>query len=238
MTTRLVTTRSAAAAGILIGLLLTGCAESTVTGTPEASSGSVTPGVDSEIPGPLSALLIDPQTFPDVYEALVLPEQAAAAATQDLDGIAAGASVVPAGCAPPSRSTASDGLAVVVGTDGDTRSTITVELERVDAPLSDRKSVWEQCPTVEATSNGVTSTVTTELSPPPPIDADDSAALRRTVTSGAGPDTVTQSTLSLVAQIDDVRITATFMSYTDAAPDAVTLDELFTAAVLKVGAAR
>ncbi|GGG08355.1 hypothetical protein GCM10007304_23050 [Rhodococcoides trifolii] len=223
------TRHAAFAAGA--ALIVAGCGGSTVSGTPEPSSAA--PLSSSPIEGGLDTMLVDPSVFPAPYEAVVLPQQAAAAAAQDLDGIGADASVDPAGCKPSARGTAAGSTALVVGTDNETRATISIELTRVRDSLADQVSQWEQCPSVQATSNDVVSTVTTDLVPAPPIDADDTAAYRRTVTSGSGE--VTQSMLSLVAQKSDVRITATFMSFSGDTPDSATLDELFTQSVQKVG---
>ena len=55
--------------------------------------------------------------------------------------------------------------------------------------------------------------------------------MRQTVTSGEGAGTVTQSMLTLVAQVDDVRVSATYMSFGDGKPDSATLDQVFTEAV-------
>ena len=167
---------------------------------------------------------------------MVLPPQAVAQAAQDLDGIAADASVEPTGCKPEARSSDPDSTALLVATDPDDRATISIELSRVDTTLEDRKALWEQCSEVEATSAGVTSLVTTDIVPPPPIGADDTLALRRTVTSGGQAGEVTQSMLSLLAQVDDVRVTATYMSFGELTPDSATLDRTFTAAVQKVKA--
>ena len=56
------------------------------------------------------------------------------------------------------------------------------------------------------------------------------------MSSGTGTESVTQSMLTLMAQVDNVRITATYMSFDDEAPDAANLDQIFTTAVLKVNA--
>lgn len=253
---------SAVRAGALVALaaaVLAGCGGSTVSGTPEAggpppsaapssapgssSSTTTTPSSSSsstsaspDAAGSLSALLLDPSTFTAPYQAVVLPPQAVAQAAQDLDGIAADASVEPTGCKPEARSSDPDSTALLVATDPENRATISIELSRVDTTLEDRKALWEQCSEVEATSAGVTSLVTTDIVPPPPIGADDTLALRRTVTSGGQAGEVTQSMLSLLAQVDDVRVTATYMSFGELTPDSATLDRTFTAAVQKVKA--
>ncbi|MGB6183120.1 MAG: sensor domain-containing protein [Rhodococcus sp. (in: high G+C Gram-positive bacteria)] len=240
--------------------VLVGCGGSTVSGVPEPgatappplSSTSTAPSSTppsstlplstppsssaSAMSGSLTALTIDPSIFPAEYQAVVLPPQAVAQAAQDLDGIATGASVDPAGCKPEPRGSDPDSTSLVVGTGPDSRATISVELARVNTSLEDRKALWEQCSDVTASSNGVETTVSTELVPPKPLGGADTAALRRTVTSGGQAREVTQSMLSLIAQVDDIRITATNMSFGEMDPDAATLDRLFTAAVQKVQA--
>ncbi|MGF7124940.1 MULTISPECIES: sensor domain-containing protein [unclassified Rhodococcus (in: high G+C Gram-positive bacteria)] len=218
------------AAAVLLGsaVLLTGCSEA-VTGTP-LSDESV--AADAR---PLGDLLLDPAAFPPQYPAVVLPPQAVSQAAPDLTGIAPGAKVEPAGCKPPVQDYGPDGTAMVVGTDNANRSTITIELIRVATPLVELGAQLSECPEVTATRNGVDSVVRTTLTPPPPIDADDTLALRRSVSSGQGDQAVTQSMLTLIAQVDDVRVQATFMSF-GADADTAALDELFTAAVLKVHA--
>ncbi len=77
--------------------------------------------------------------------------------------------------------------------------------------------------------------MTVDLPPAPPVDADDSYAVDQTVTakSSDGPDT---TTLTLVALVDDVRVTASWQQdgSSNASPDTQALDTLFTDAVLKV----
>lgn len=234
-------------------LALAGCS-STVTGSPEptATGGSDLGGGDfvpgdptSESGAPtqdqasgdgrdLNELLIDPSSFPPPYDALVLPPQALAQAAPDLSGIPAGAEVEPAGCKPPDQDFSPAGTALIVGTDNDSRATISIELTAVSEPLTVREAQLEQCENVTATKSGATSTVTSTLTPPPPIAADDTLAVQQTVTSGTGADEVTQSMLTLMAQIDGVRIAATYMSFDSSPPDALTLDELFTSSVQKV----
>jgi len=222
----------AATSAAIAALVLVGCS-STVTGTAEPSSGAATSSPPSGVD--LNTLLIDPSSFPAPYDALVLPQQAISQAAPDLSGIPAGAEVSPAGCKPADQDFGPTGTAMIVGTDNDSRSTISIELTAVDEPLSARKEQLEECGEVTATKSGATSTVTSTLTPAPPIDADDTLAVRQTVASGAGGDAVTQSMLTLMAQIDGVRVSATFMSFGSGTPDAMTLDELFTAAVQKVG---
>ncbi|MGV8871078.1 MAG: DUF5642 family protein [Rhodococcus sp. (in: high G+C Gram-positive bacteria)] len=225
--TRLTIAATSAAIGALV---LVGCS-STVTGTPEPSAGGTT---SSQSDVDLNTLLIDPSSFPAPYDALVLPQQAISQAAPDLSGIPAGAEVSPAGCKPADQDYGPAGTAMIVGTDNGSRSTISIELTAVDESLSARKEQLEQCGEVTATKSGATSTVTSTLTPPPPIGADETLAVRQTVASGAGGDAVTQSMLTLMAQIDGVRVSATFMSFGSSTPDTATLDQLFTSAVQKV----
>ncbi|EME23666.1 hypothetical protein G419_01585 [Rhodococcus triatomae BKS 15-14] len=242
-----------AASAAAVTLALAGCS-SDVSGVAEpagqagaalpGSSGSGTGGASDEgavtgrIEAPLGTLLLTPEAFPARYEALVLPDNAVEQATADLDGIPAGASVDPAGCKPPPQAFGPDSTALIVGTDNAARATISVELARVDRTLDVRESELAECPEVTTTLNGATATVTTTVLPAPPLNADDTMALRQTVTSGNADQTVTQSMLRLVAQVDDVRISATHMSFGDEAPDSAALDQLFTEAVQKVKAAQ
>ncbi len=182
----------------------------------------------------LDALLINPSAFPVRYEAIVLPPQAIAQATPDLTGIPAGAEVSPAGCKP--KDVQPGDAALIVGTDNADRATISIELTSVEEPLSVRETQLEECAEVRATKAGVTSNIRSTITPAPPIDADDTLAVRQTVSSGSGTDSVTQSMLTLMAQVGDVRIAATYMSFDSAPPDAAALDQLFKAAVQKVRA--
>ncbi|MFC7962641.1 sensor domain-containing protein [Rhodococcoides kroppenstedtii] len=234
-------------------LLTTACGGSTVEGVPEAAGTTAPPATsstttsvpptttdDSATPtssaaaSALAALTLDPSVFPAAYQAVVLPPQAVAQAAQDLDGVASGASVDPAGCKPDRPTADPDATSLVVGTDPVNRATVSVELARVDDTLDSLRSRTEECGTVRTTAGGVTAEVVSELVPPPPLGADDTLAVRRTVSSGGGADEITQSMLSLVGQVDDVRVTATYMSFGEGEPDTATLDLVFREAVQKV----
>jgi hypothetical protein len=182
----------------------------------------------------LSKLLVDPSDFPARYEAIVLPAQAVAMAAPDLTGVSQGAVVDPADCAPPAQDFGPTGTVMAVGTDNASRSTISIELTKTDTPLDELAAQTERCGDVTVTDNGAESTVTTEITPAPPVRADDTLALRRTVRSGNDNEKVTQSMITLIGQVGDVRVSATFMSFGDAKADTVALDEVFTAAVQKV----
>ncbi|WP_406279845.1 sensor domain-containing protein [Nocardia sp. NBC_00881] len=210
--------------------LLAGCG-STMSGHPVAlSPTAVTRHVSAELP----MLLPDPVQFPAPYAAVVLPPEAAAQAAGDLDGTGRGASAQPSGCVAPEQKFGPDQTAIAVGTDNDTRATMTVELTRTDEPLASLRARLTRCGSVRVSRAGAVSTVTTELDPPPPVDADDALALRRTVASEVGGARLTQSMRTLIGQVGDVRISVTYMSFAGEKPDTSALDELFTAAVRKV----
>nr|WP_296770202.1 sensor domain-containing protein [Rhodococcus sp. (in: high G+C Gram-positive bacteria)] len=213
-------------------MTLAACGGSDVAGTPEPAGSSPSSSAGSAVD--LDALLIDPASFPAQYDAIVLPPQAIAQASPDLTGIPAGAEVSPAGCKP--ADVAPGTAALIVGTDNANRATISIELTSVGEPLSAREDQLKECNEVQATKSGATSTIESTITPAPPIDADETLAVRQTVSSGTGSEAVTQSMLTLMAQVGDVRIAATHMSFDSATPDAETLDELFTAAVQKVKA--
>ncbi|WP_245567259.1 sensor domain-containing protein [Nocardia vinacea] len=210
--------------------LLAGCA-STVTGHPVASGPSAGP---QYVTAQLSALLPDPTQFPAGYEAVVLPPEAAAQAAGDLTGVGRGSTVQPDGCVPPAQQFGPNQTAVAVGTDNDTRATMTVELTRTGQPLSALRDQLKRCQQVHVSRAGATTTVTTELQAPPTVDADDTLALRRTVAPQVSAAGLTQSMQTLTGQVADVRITVTYMTFGNAKPDTAALDELFTTAVRQV----
>lgn len=211
----------------VLGCLLAACGTE-VSGQPVSARGPVT---SAHVDDSLSRLLPDAAKFPKKYAAITLPADTATQAANDLDGILPGAQVDPSACA-PSAPTA--GPAVMVGTDDATRATLTVELTRNDQPLSGLRDQLQRCGTVQVGHSGTTATITTELDPPPPLDADDTLALRRTVRSGTGSAGTTRSMQTLLGQVGDVRINVTYMSFTDGRTDAEALDSLFTTAVSKV----
>ncbi|MFE6858478.1 sensor domain-containing protein [Nocardia sp. NPDC057668] len=221
-------TASVRAGGVaVLGLLVVACG-TTVSGQPIAAKGPATAvRADSD----LTRLLPEASKFPGRYEVVELPPGAADQAAHDLDGILPGANVEPGACVPPVPAA---GPAVAVGTDDATRATLTVELIRIDQPLSKLRDQLQRCGTVTVGYAGTTATVTTELDPPPPLDADDTLALRRTVRSENGSSGLTRSMQTLLGQVGQVRINVTHMSYGEAEPDAEALDSLFTAAVSKV----
>ncbi|WP_280233073.1 DUF5642 family protein [Nocardia cyriacigeorgica] len=223
--------RAAAGGALAIAALVTAGCGSTVSGHPTSAEPTA---VTRQVSGPLATLLPDPGEFPDRYPAVVLPPEAAGQAAGDLDGVGAGASVQPAECTPPEARPGADRLAVAVGTDDAARATLTVELTRTDQPLVRLRDQIRQCERIRVSRAGATGTVTTELAQAPQVDADDAMALRRTVTPDVGGAGLTQSMSTLIAQIGDVRVTVTYMSFSDATPDTSALQQLFDTAVNKV----
>ncbi|MGW3540812.1 sensor domain-containing protein [Nocardia niigatensis] len=219
--------RTAGAAGIVaLSGLLAACATS-VSGHPIAAR---TPVTATAPDNGLTGLLPDPSQFPSRYTALVLPADAASQAANDLEGYLPGAQVDPATCAPV---TPTAGPAVAVGTDDATRATLTVALTRSDQPLLALRDQLQRCGTVHVGHSGLTSVVTTQLDPPPPVNADDSLALRRTVGSDNRATGLTRTMQTLVGQIGDVRIAVTYMT-SGSTSDSEALDALFTTALRKV----
>ncbi|MRH89670.1 sensor domain-containing protein [Nocardia sp. SYP-A9097] len=215
--------------GIAIAaVVLAGCGDSTISGNPTASQSSVTiVHTDSG----LTRLLPGASQFPSHYEAVTLPVDAAGQAAGDLDGVLPGATIDPATCAPQAPTA---GPVVMVGTDDHARATLTVELVRTDQNLATLRDQLQRCGTVKVARAGANATITTEMDPPPPLDADDTLALRRTVSSESGSAGMTRHMQTLLGQIGDVRINVTYMSFSDGKADAESLDTLFTTAVTKV----
>ncbi|MET9024329.1 sensor domain-containing protein [Nocardia sp. NPDC004168] len=217
-------------APVVCAVLLAGCG-STVPGRPVSSAPTaVTRHVSAELP----TLLPDPSQFPPPYAAVVLPQDAVAQAAGDLDGMGRGANVQPSRCVPPNQDFGPDRTAMAVGTDDATRATLTVELTRSGEPLAALRARLEQCGSVRVNRAGAATTVTSELDSPPPIDADDTLSLRRTVRPESGGARLTQTMRTHVAQVGDVRISVTYMSFAEGEPDTPALDALFATAVRKV----
>jgi hypothetical protein len=227
MTTMITAASRAFGAGcVLLAVgMLSGCMR-TVDGAATGSAGHGGP------PPTLAQLLIEPQRFPSGYSAAVLDAASTEAAVRDIDGVPAGAAVDPPQCAPPPPGRAPTDVVAVRGVDAATAASVTVTLARTPDGLGARRDQVAGCPAFTVTrADAVTRIEATEL-PAAPVDADGGFAVSHTVTDPAGS---TTSTLTLVAQIGDVRVTAARMSPDDD-PTAHTdaLDSLFTDAVLKV----
>jgi hypothetical protein len=209
--------------------LLVGCTR-VILGTVQA----LTPGA-APARIRVADLLIEPGKFPAGYPAVVLDATAVYRALQAIDGVAADSVVKPLQCAPPPR--APQDTAAVQGIDSQDASSLIVAVTRPATPLRDRAEQLTACPSFTAVHGQDTSAVTVTVLPAPPVDADDSYAVDQIVTGEpSGP----RRTLTLAAQIGDVRVSATWLrdgapeTTPDAAPDNQVLDTLFTDAVLKV----
>jgi hypothetical protein len=205
--------------------------------------GTVHPVAPGAEPGPIRVadLLIEPGQFPARYPAVVLDATAVYRALQDVDGVAAASVVNPPQCAPPPR--APQDTAAVQGIDSQDASSLIVTVTRPGAPLRARAEQLTACPSFTAVRDHDTSAVTVTVLPAPPVDAEDSYAVDQTVT--AEPSGSMRRTLTLAAQIGDVRVSATWLHEgtpettpdiipETQAPDTQALDTLFTDAVLKV----
>lgn len=225
--------RSSALALAACAAVLAGCG-STVNGAPAAVERAT---IGEHVDAQLLTLLPDPARFPHGYPAVVLPPEAAAQAAGDLDGVARGAAVDPADCAPPEQQYGPDHTAVAVGTSEESRATLTVELVRTATPLSELADRLRRCGEIRVTGAGPTTTVTTTLGPAPAVDADDSLSLHRVVAPDVGGVGLTQRMHTHTAQVGDVRVLVTYMIFGEGPQDDAALAELFAAAVSKVAAA-
>lgn len=187
-------------------------------------------------PVPVPDLLIEPDRFPAEYPAAVLDGTAVYRALQDVDGVAAGSVVTPPECAP--LPLAPHHTAAVQGMDSQNASSLIVTVTRPVMPLRARADQLAACPSFTAVHGEDISTVTATVLAAPPVDADDTYAVDQTVTAESTG--LMSRTLTLAAQIGDVRVSATWLhdgtaeATPDITPDTHVLDSLFTEAVLKV----
>lgn len=169
----------------------------------------------------LPQLLIDPAQFPPEYPAVVLDPTSADVALRNIDGMPDGSTVTPAQCVPPAPGPA----AAVTGTGVD--GTMAVAVTRVAAPLGVRLDQLMGCPSFAVDAGGAESSVNVTVLAPPPVGVD-SYAVEQT-TSGA----TSFTRLTLAAQLQNVRVIASTTASPGQQPDTVTLDGLFSDAVLK-----
>jgi hypothetical protein len=219
---------AACCALLTVGVLVGGCAR-LIDGAPRAGE----PVAPPARPVPIADLLIEPTRFPAHYPAAVLPPKDIDRVLGEVDGVPAGSEVTPPECAPlPLLGTEQ---AAAQGTDDDSGNRLIVTVVRPVPSVHSRATQLAECPSFTVTSvddPDDVSTVTVKLPPPPPVDADDSYAVDQAVTSET--DQSVTKTLTFVALLGDVRVTASWQASSDAEPDATTLDTLFSAAVLKV----
>jgi hypothetical protein len=175
---------------------------------------------------------------------VVLETTAVYRALQDVDGVAAASIVDPPQCAPPPRAPLD--TAAMQGIDSQDASSLIVTVTRPAGPLRSRAEQLTACPAFTAVRGHDASAVTVTVLPAPPVDADDwghlplagDYAVDQTVTAESSGSM--RRTLTLAAQIGDVRVSATWLhegpkeTTPDAAPDTQTLDALFTDAVRTV----
>ncbi|RDI64725.1 PknH-like protein [Nocardia pseudobrasiliensis] len=200
-----------------------------------AVSGHPIPARDAaHTPGALNRLLPGQDEFPARYSTVVLSPDRARRAAGDVRAMPEGAQVDPADCGEATPSFEPDRGAIAVGTDNQSRATLTVELTRTDTPLTRLRERLQRCATVRVTRGPITNTVVTQLDPPPPGHVDEALALRRTVTGQTSGPGLTRTLQTLIGQIGDVRVAVTYMSYSDARADTEGLDQVFTAAVADV----
>jgi hypothetical protein len=191
----------------------------------------VTPTAEPK-PVTLPDLLIEPDSFPAGYPAAVLDGTAVYRALQDVDGVPAGSVVTPPECVP--LPLAPQQTAAVQGVDSENASSLLLTVTRPAAPLRARADQLTACPSVTAVRGEDVSTITAAVLPAPPVDADDTYAVDQTVTAESTG--LMSRTLTVAAQIGDIRISATWLhdGTAETAPDTHALDSLFTDAVLKV----
>jgi hypothetical protein len=131
-----------------------------------------------------------------------------------------------------------DQQAAVQGTDERSGARLTVTVIRPVPSVRARVTQLAECSSFTSAAGGeagVVSEVTVDLTPAPPVDADDSYAVEQTVTPESDDEPETR-TLTLVALIEDVQVTASWQRRGSSADSGGTqaLDTLFTDAVLKV----
>jgi hypothetical protein len=215
----------------LLSGLLAGCAH-TVNGSPQVAEASASPAT----PVPIADLLIEPTRFPQQYPAVVVDPSIVFRLVRQIAGVPDGSVVTPPDCAPPPVG-ATEGAAVQ-GVNQENGASLIVTVTRPVTSLRARIDQLARCASFTIAVGGEAaqvSDVTVELPPAPPVDADDSYAVDQTVTPESSGASGTR-TLTLVARIADVQVTASWQGIVDpdTTPDTGQLDALFTGAVLKV----
>ncbi|MCV7246857.1 hypothetical protein H7J07_01105 [Mycobacterium koreense] len=228
-------TRVAVAVSIVAGAV---AATTSMVGCSRSVGGAAHLGADAR--APLEPLLLAPERFPAPYDARVL----SAAEDVDrslwrIDGAGPDAVVTPPSCAPPRAARPPHNAVATVGTDPGTGATLTVAITRTASALEQRRAQLAACPTITVEVGGLRTEVRPEILAAPPVDADASYAVRQTeLVDGARA----RSLLTLVAQVEDIRVTASWSGPDTAGPDAEApdavgpdaeaLDEVFLDAVL------
>lgn len=244
-------TRAALRAGVLAAtaVLAVSCASpadqgtdtDTTTGGSEAGSDTTTTEASPTITTTrdpnrvaLDTLLISPTMFPSDYTAEVIAPAARGEWDSLWSGVPVGAQVDPPDCAPPTLPTDPTDTAVLGAVQAaPATSRIVVILERVNEPLEDLVDRWQECDRFTVPVDGVTLAHELEVVPAPPVNAEDTAAARTTITAEDPPvELPNHQKLTLVAQQGDLRVTATQVVL-GAELDTATLDQVFTESVVK-----
>lgn len=205
-------------------------------GTREPSPGA------SDAPAPsgsLTRLLPEASAFPAGFadSAAVLPHRDAVAASEDLAGLHRGARTEPVRCEPGSQPPGPGDLAMRSSTNGRSRSTVAVQLERVRGSLDDYRDTISACTDVTSNRFGAQSTITRTMVDDPALDGGGNAvAFRQSVRSGSDELVLDQRSTTLAAQVGDVRILVVGMAQNGEAPGADELAGLLQVAVDRVQA--
>lgn len=215
---------------VLVAASVGGCAR-IVSGAARAGDPKPRPAVSV----PVGDLLITPTRFPKRYPAAAVPQRDLDRVFADIDGVPAGSEVTPPECAPLPLLAAQK--AAVQGIDAGSGARLTVAVTRPVVSLRARVAQLADCPSFDTRTGdaGEVATVTVGLPPAPPVDADDSYAVDQAATS-TSTDGQNARTLTLVALVEDVQVTAAWQQNGPPgdSPDTQALDTLFTDAVLEV----
>lgn len=222
--------RAAATLAVLAAVALAGCS-TVLTGVPAVAPG----GASSETrTADLTALLPAPADFPAGYTALVLPYRDALLASSDLSGLSPDARINPVRCQPAPTMPGESDLAMISGMGAGGQSTLAVVLTRTDESIADAKDTISRCLDVVSDQFGVQSRINRALVPAPSSGASGEFAYSQRVRSGSGDVEMTRDSITLVAQVGDVRVAVTGMTQQGAAVDRAALDPVLEAAVAKV----
>lgn len=206
-----------------------GSASETQPGTgPGTEPGTVEPPVDT---ADLHALLVGPEGFPAGYTAQVLEYRDALLASADLAGVSADSRVSPVRCQPPATLPGAQDLAMASGMRDDGKMTLAVVLARTDEPVGAAEDLLGRCLEVVSDQFGVQSRIIRKMVDRPDAGTAGEFAYAQTVSSGSGEIAQTRESVTLVAQIDDVRISVIGMSQQGAEVDRAALEHLLAESV-------
>jgi len=180
----------------------------------------------------LSDRAVNPGDFP-AGGASRVPDPALPDVLADITGHPGSASVVPASCRP--GAVISSGAVVLLAPGAQERSTYTAAIVYSPADLAQLGTQLDECRRWTTGTATASTRVTAEVLPAPSApDGVETLAVRRTMVTGAIPNILVTSTVTLIGQRDDVRVYAEYRwpSAGPLPPDAGSgLDALFTKAV-------